>query len=537
MKKMYQQLLLLFVGLLLFNACSQESNSHLKVIPSNAAFVASIQAKQIAQKSGLDNPKQYNVFQKIMGENENQILSKYIENPKETGLKNESFYIFGIPYTYTTVESHLNYEEGEDKPIIVEKEQDKPGMMFGCSFLVSDDSKLETFLGEMWKEKYNKLPIEEKPNYKIIKDNDLTVLWNKELCLIFSSTPDSTDYDKFFTLTPEQSVTGVPDFQEFQKQSTDIAVWVAQDKVASYFLSVANTLNYPKYLLEDVKDIYIHLYAEFKDNEIKVTGRMSPAAKVEEYLAKYPIIKKDFNQALLEDFPKTSYFTYKFSFNFDEYIKLMQKMFADSTEDNYNNKMLLETLEHPNAKIIINALGGDAVLSIYDFARGGLPIPLAGLSFTVKSEDAFKDLMTLLPEGMTRQNGNYYVVPVGGMVSIYFAYKENRVYVTNDVDAITNFTGKGFDSKLSSHALGSDLKKSPYLFYINLDIDSYPEDIKNFLLKIGETTLSELKIYKDLTMKITDKNEMECSLRFKSSSENSLRQLLKCIDNISSQYN
>jgi hypothetical protein len=266
-----------------------------------------------------------------------------------------------------------------------------------------------------------------------------------------------------------------------------------------------------------------------------MTGKMSPQSKVDEFYAKYPLIKKNFNNSLLEDFPENSYLSIKLAVNWDEYMKLFSEV--ASATDNYEFQSILDD---PTAKTVLNALDGDILLSLYGFAQGPMPIPLLGISFSVKSEDAFKSLLTLIPEEILQQTGDFYTIGAMGMAA-YVAYKDKRVLVTDDAEAITAFTGKGYGKNLKNSPLADSYKNDPSLFYLNLDLKSYPVSIQSLLQsetpRYAKSYLSLLDTYKDFSYGATKDNEFYLSLKFKDNSQNALKLFIKSLDDAAAQSN
>ena len=189
-------------------------------------------------------------------------------------------------------------------------------------------------------------------------------------------------------------------------------------------------------------------------------------------------------------------------------------------------------LDNPNVKIVTDALSGDVLFNIYGFAQG-MPIPLFGLAFTVKNEQAFQNLLALLPQEITEKlikNEKYYMFSQQGF-ALFMAYRDNRVFVTDDSNAIDAFTGKGQDKTLKSIA-DSNLKNSLLndisLFYINLDLDTYPPTIKSFIT--NKEALGILSYFKDASFGATSISEGNFSIRLKDEKQNSLKTIIGLVD-------
>jgi hypothetical protein len=220
----------------------------------------------------------------------------------------------------------------------------------------------------------------------------------------------------------------------------------------------------------------------------------------------------------------------KFAVNLDEYLKLIKESIAS-----LGDSTVTAAFDNPPVQTIVGGLGGDFFLSLYGFAQGPIPIPLVGVSFSVKSEADFNNLLALVPQEVIQQTGQFYSIGAMGF-SIYVAYKDNRVFLTDDSEAITAFTGSGFAKNLKNTSLTDIYRKYPELVYFNLDLDAYPASIKTLLqsgpLKDAGPALSLLEKCKDITYGVNENKEVIFSFKFKDNKQNALKTLLKSIDEL-----
>ena len=502
MKNIKQIALVLCVGFIAFlNSCGKKSdNPQLSAIPADAFFVVALENKQIIDKGGLGNLKDFKFFKEIINNVENEqaltVVENFVTNPKELGLNNDLSYIFGL-------------SEGDDFGVAM-------------SFGVENVSKLEKHINELLKDE--NVDIVDKGNYKIINEAGPAIAWSKDILIAGGMSEGTMDFGKLFSMSDSKSIASNSDFQTFHSRKFDVGIWLEYDKI----LDLASSISYMKQpdIFASISGMFLHSYINFDAGELKITYLMSPEAKVKEFNKRYPIIKKDFDNSLLRAFPEKSFFTWKFAFDIPAYIKMMEDV-LDANE----KAAIKEMMKDPTVSSIINGLGGDFLLSLYGFAQGPFPIPLAGIAFTVNSKDDFDKLISLVPLDLTKKD-DYYFISVFGF-SAYVAYKDNKVFITDDDEAITAFTGKGFDKSLAN----SELNKSLMYFYINLDVDSYPESIRNMLAEGGESMLgfqplTFLRLYKDFSITMKNDYETEFSLKLSDKGQNSLKQLIKFIDEL-----
>jgi hypothetical protein len=503
---------LLCVGTVLFSSCIKKNDPpQLIVIPADAVFVASFENATLIKKGGLDKLKEFNFSQKINGMLAEQdpavqsFFNKIIENPASFGLDTEQSFIYGV-------------KQGEE-------------FYIASTFKVGNLSNLNENLTELAKLS-PELKIEDKGDYKLISpEKQVAFFWNKDVLFLLFGTLEGIDIGGLFTVADDKSIVSNADFQDFRKQKSDIGFWTSYSKLIELINKAAPQYNnLLSAYVEEYSGIYARAYLDFKNGEILLTGTVTPKAKLEEFWKKYPIMK-DFNQDLLADFPETSFLSTKFAFNIEEYLKLIKSMtsLSDPTIG-----QAFEAFESTQAQTIINGLGGDFMYSIFGFAQGPLPIPLIGISFSVKSEADFNNILALLPQGAVQQTGSFYSIGSMGF-SAYFAYKDNRVFITDDSEAITAFTGNGYPQNLKNTSKTDIYKKNPYLFYLNLDLDSYPASIKTLLQKSTTKDIKPVISFLEKTKDFTytgNKNEFTFSFKFKDNSQNGLKTLLKSADEL-----
>ncbi len=499
----------------LFSSCKKTIPPQLEAIPSNATFVVALENMKLMKKGGLDNLKDYKFFKFMETELANQkpeikdFFNKFIENPKASGLDLKQSYVYGVlqPERYYAA----------------------------CTFKMDDLSKFENNMKELAKINKNVPAAQDKEIYKLIAQDDLAFAWNKDLFFIFIGDLADVNFEESFAMPKEKSIINTEDFAAFMKQDYDIGFWASYSQLMGFY-SQLTKMQMPDFT-EIFKDSYLHTYLNFENGEIKLTGKMSPQSKVDAFYAKYPIIKKDLNNKVLEDFPENTYLTFRMAIDWNVYLNMINEYAATIGDPN-----IQMVFQDPTLKTIFNALGGDLIFNIYGFAQGPLPIPLLGLSATVNSKEDFDKILALIPQEIVQPVGQYYMIQLGMGAPVYLAYKDNRAFMTDDTDAIKAFTGKGYSKNLSNSILAKELKNDPTLMYINLDIDSYPENIKALLQKEGpeeiKMALSILKPFKEIVYGADKNSEMFLSLKFKDKSQNSLKLLLKSIDEMAtSQYN
>jgi len=211
----------------------------------------------------------------------------------------------------------------------------------------------------------------------------------------------------------------------------------------------------------------------------------------------------------------------------------------DDDDDDYDYESYYRSPSNVVAEIT-NAIGewagyfgGDAVLNVYGFAQGIMPMPLVGLSFNVKNEDAFNKLLALVPE--VNKSGDYYYISESFLV-VYFAYRNNVVMVTNDSDLIQRFSkGQKETKNMLTNPATSNINNMASAMYFNLDLDSYPENIKiivNQFIQSQTGFNSDIVTHflKEVYLRGDKDNSGIFSIKLKDEKKNSLKSIFEMID-------
>ena len=536
MKSIKSKILFFSAILALTVSCKKADVQLPDAIPADASFVVGFESKQISGKGGINKPEDFKLFSLLRAETANldedskKLFDQFIKEPKSTGLDLDRFYVYG-------------------------KTNENGNLDIAFVFKMDDVGKFENTLKSVSKNADANFTPEDKGAYKIVIDEsgygmNVAIAWNKTYLFAFAAE-NLNDFDiaQQFSLPDGKKITDKHEFAEFRKQNYDIGLWISYSDLVKLNKELTSSMYGASGMFSDMMPefdwdgAYLNTYLNFENGEIKMTGNISPKSKFDDFLNKYPLFKKEFDNNLLQDFPRQTFMSIKLAVNPLEYVNFMKEIFSKTTTDDDYNRYnpydeILQMMNDKTFVTVINALDGDMLFNIYDFAKGPIPIPLVGCNFTVKSENDFEELVKLLPKDLNvqKKDKNYVIMSSG--VAVYFAYKNNRVLVTNDSDAMTAFTGKGLDKNLAGSALTDVFKTGAGSFYINLDLDSYPETAKlavqSFAGRDYKTFVSYMNIYKDFSITMKD-NVWTMSLKMKNGNVNALKQILKNIDdNVSS---
>ena len=485
----------------LFAACKKSALPQLNAIPGDAAFVVAIDNKQLYIKGQLNKLQDFKFFREIqremayMDDETRQFVENVMKNPGSLGIDLEKSYLFACEDRYDLFVA----------------------MVFKMKNVTAFENNVYRFLQNA---SGNNLDVKNHNNYKMVEDNDFAIAWNKNLLILgVNSYSFTSQFDKLFNLPAGNSILNNPDFVDFNNRSGDLGLWASYSSIIDLADSHVDMGDISA--LQEMAGMYSRVFLDFDKGELRLSFEMTPKSEMKHFFRKYPIVKRDFDKKLLSAIPEKSYLTLKQSVDLAAFMKMVGDIDSDYG-DMLNDREVRE---------IINGLGGDFILSLYGFAQGPLPIPLAGLAFNVNSENDFKNLLEMVPQNMISKKDGHYVINLLGMlnVSLYVAFKDNIVFLTDDIETVTAFTGKGVSKPMSASALS----KTMYNFYINLDIDDYPANVQpvlhGYLGYSANEVLRTLRILKDFSLTVDNDLKVDVSLKFKDSRQNSLKQILEWI--------
>jgi hypothetical protein len=498
------------------------SSDQLSLIPGDAKVVFEINGNEIFSKSGLSSPDDFQMFGLLKMGNAKayNFVESFLKGSKEAGISAEKvlFYSSGLP----------------DWAVIIP---------------VSDRANLEKWLKEADAPEPS---IEGEFSY-IAEGENQSMAWNDRFVIISAADSRSKIAEKF---EPKKDglLTVNSDFKQYTEKNADIKLWLRYGFFTdlyrmllffspSYLSDIDTDIASDLSLLKEFENISIHSYLNFENG--KITGSLSlyPAEEVAKIKEKFPVFKSSFNTAILKDLPEQSYLAVNAFIDVKAYFSIMREYLEKIIENTQKlsdyypedrSDELSDFLNSSELKSVLDALGGDILLSIHGFNKGLITYPLASIVFTVNGESAFKDILKLIPKDAYKEQNGYYAVSVNKtFIPVYFAYKDSRVFVSNDLDAVTGFV-EGLKSKTFADNPISRMMADKMLLYFNLDFDTYPENIKIFLQNIMGQEFniftSIVGIYENMYFSSDANYNSEFCLQLKNKDVNALKQILKQVE-------
>ncbi|MDR3245458.1 MAG: DUF4836 family protein [Prevotellaceae bacterium] len=509
---------LLVWGCLALASCKTDVNisNQLSLIPGNASIVCEINGKEILAKSGLNSPDDYRFmgWLKMFSADVYNYLASLFRGSKEAGISAEKILIYAVLPDFVV------------------------------TFPMLDKAKYESWLKKVGMPEPS---VEEKFSY--ISENGFSMAWNDNLVTI-SSAKTREQIAEQFNLKDDGLLATNIDFQEFAKKETDIRLWFPFASIIELYKSTLFTQIMPvedsimNTFGEDLENISAHSYLNFDDGKITGLACGYPPEEVEKLQAKYPVLKQDFNKKILKDMPEQSYMAVNIAINVKEYFTLFRQNIEKVIENSKGfygydieekSAELFEFFDSPELNSVVEALAGDAIISIHGFNQGLISYPLAGLSFTVNGESAFKSILSLIPKDFYHAQDSYYIISANKtFIPVYFAYKDSKIFVSNDLDATKKFTTGHKEKTFADNPIAKIMMADKMVFYLNLNFDAYPNNIKMLLQSFMQNNFSRfvslIEIYEGMYFTNDANYNTEYTLQLKNKNVNSLKQIFKSID-------
>ncbi len=499
MKNAIKVLVLTFISVQFFTSCNKTETAlsdQVLMVPADAGLVIDADLQSLSTKIPSDDIDM-SKFQGLPGyDYDNGLLSSLCDDSIKSGI------------AQTNVVAFLVSEE-----------------KFGAAVALDDVVAFENKIKSLSEDE--SLDIKEKDGIKYCEiDGDSTILhWNESKAL-FTGGYSLKEALTLFNQTKEQSIATNSEFMSFYADKKDISVWMDMEAYMEFAENSSNlkyTTGVP--LMSEFKDMYNGIYAsyymEFLNGEIDVVQKMTPLNKAKKLYDKFYNPAPE--TALLEATPGKSYLFASGAFKLQELMEMLKSV-----------PEVQNALDDEEAQRILKSIKGDMVISISDFASGPIPIPNAVIGLSVNDKTIFDELTGL--DGIQAEEKDGYTVLLVQMFQIYLSQKDDLLLVTTDENIIKAFAaGKAYDENITNSE-HKDAAKSVGYFYINLDLDTYPDAIRGMLQsKLGEdfNEISEELCLKDITSSTNYKTcESHTEVKLKNKEVNSLVALYHMVDKI-----
>ena len=516
---------LLGLVLILVASCSKKPAS-LALIPSDAAWVVSIDLKSLYQKADIGSSENSAEFKQwvdslSLTDKQRDFLRELLRNPRNSGVRfREPIYFF--QYGQQGGNGMENY--------------------IGMACSLSDKEKFEKTLNQLFALADKKNTPTEESGYKLLNmaEGKYTLSWDNDKAL-FLGVGDADEEPaselqiplkakQLRSLEAKKQITSLDGFADFLSDQKDISVWVnITDAYETLDKRVPSASALSPSLFNLQQGTYLYATLEFEKEEIILSARTLYNEKYQKLLDKHRIGDASFNKKLLKHFPEKMPMAFTGAVNIKHYYEFLKEAEPELVkEDDIKQWLAKKDLQLDN---LLNLFGGSFVVALEDFETGmSIPIPVVGASFDVNDKKILDKIVA--EEGAFTKEGDRYSLTFF-FVSIHFAYNDKAFFISNSSDEVDAFiAGKHKDNAYSS-SLASQAGKNTFYGFFNLNLDDYPSIIR-MAIKSDRSTRNDASLQwlidhsKDLEIKANAKeNTASLIYHMKNVERNSLYSFLK----------
>ena len=530
----------------IFSSCSTTGDDYTTAIPADAKMIITADLGSIAAKGQLDKIeelqtyKMAKMYMAMLGEEANKEIESFMKDPGVTGIDFKSKMYF----------------------YMLEK-----NMTVGVLFKLTDGAKFSSFVEKMSKMGGDKGPeIKKEGDISIIAEGGSIVGWDNSKLLILASTTGqdvSTQFKEYMAAASDKSINSNENYAEFTKNPMDVGFWMNYD-----FMAKLQEMNPAMKQMPEVgamygkmadlfKDSYYHIYVDFANGEIKMTGAFYPNPELAKKFDPEKLVKPGMSEKILNVVPGDKVFgSLAFAVNMKEYVNaIMEFIPKEYQADKLNEMIKTGTQGQLTFDDIVNFFDGEFLITFngmktvtsqqtsYDMEgketmeEVSNPFPLVTMAFTVNDDKLYNVLQQMLPAlgNMVKPRGsNFEIEPEPGM-KIYAGMQDKLFVITTSEEVIDNL-GKGFGDKgYANTDIGKKLLQMPSYMYMNLNLETYPDEIKNMLKdEMGfnyKAFADVMKNFNSISMESTKDMKFVGSLKFSDDKNNSLYTIITMIDN------
>ena len=449
-------IIIAIVAGLVIASCSKKTPEFAKSIPDNAVAVVSLHPMQIHSKGKL------NTFEALKEKVKDEVWGQILDDPLSTGLMLNEF-----AYLFAWME--------EEAPVI--------GMVAGMKDVEKFETTMNMIDGEII------AGATEMEGYRYIQpDQEGIIAWNGEQAIILGS-PDGNEFEESFWTTKldwmfhpvkEESVVSLVDFRDFQGKMKDFNLWISTDDMRKIVEKLAK--DKIGELPINLYNNYTHLYCDFANGEVNITGETNFSEEVQKNLDEILVMNPSLNEDILKMAPGGDLLVaLAVSMDLEKVKKMAEKFSPDGLPDKLGNvgDKVEDAIGIP-AATLLKAFTGDFTLAVNGL-EGDVMIPLEiFIGLGVKSDEIQKQLMEKVEDMVpVEEEGDFFVINIQG----------NEIYsgIIHDTWVITNV--KGYKEAAKSGKLDQSLVDSRFAdfddgsmgMFLNLDLDSYPGMVNDLL--------------------------------------------------------
>lgn len=514
---------------LILSACSTPTTKSLSMIPEDANLVYKVNLGVLLQKVDVKGWYKSDLLKeplkRVRSSNRKayRMISNVVEKPETLGIDlGKSIFIYFI-------------EESEDEKY------------FCVALDLNSEDKFKSFLDNVIDKMDAEADMEEAVGYKYyLIDGEVGIGWDQDKALLIF--PDSYasrenidfELENLMTLNEQYSIKSSELLYGFCHSDKDISMMVNTNLLEGtrQFRRLENLYDF------DLEDNIIVADLEFTKEHVLFNSKFIFNDEIQSFIEEYNILESRMNEAMLKYLPQESFFLTSLSFNPTGCYELL------ANEDDFDAiSFRFKRTFGFDIKDIFDKATGNLALAIHDFEEvehsfyNGYnghdsykeTIPTYSIVMETKDPSLLEDVINSnASDGMLKKRKKYYEIN-RGRETIYLAFNEKYISVTNDKKAINTFTKGGYTTSFQNSELkGYTLNNNVYMFW-DLDYDNYPNSVKKKIRKSqgrkGRVAFKTLtKLFKYASMQQTKNSDVSIKIGLKEFALEDLEPLMEMVE-------
>ena len=500
----------LLVAAVMMTSCSSGANKEGAVIPKDALFVATLDLGSVWEKGELKKANDLKIVKEIHknlkeeSPNLDKIVNDILSDPESSGID------FGKNVTlFATQEGRQTY--------------------FVVSATMKDNEKFEALFSKMKKAKlldsdFTK-KIDKKNGLKLMLLEDVSIIYNDDRVLLvttdrYDRDDEKTEYGiELFSLKSEDAISSLSSFNEFWSNRHDAAIFIPYSSssnmggMGGLYSGILDNV-FDAILDSDeqkqLEEAGLYFAVSFEKGSIDIhSGTCGVPKKLKK------IADASFNKDLIDYMPEKTYAAATLAINTDYIIEVLES-------DKDTKKILKQKIDIKKYTVrdLLESLGGSVVVSLHGFSRDGEPL-IAG-AIDIKNADLVK---AAIKEMGLEKEGGYY-----NLHGAYLYLGNGVIVASNDQKVVKKAATGGYGNGMK--AIASKAKSGSF-FYVNLDINQYPAEIKEGAKEAkkyyGDDVYDFITMFSSAEIS-KDGDNAVFHLFFKKDDNNSLAMIIKSLD-------
>jgi Domain of unknown function (DUF4836) len=485
-------------------SCSKKEINVFEFIPENATAVVTVNPGSLYEKGRID---ELNSLENQMGGD--SIFKALIENPEISGINIKAYsaiFMFGEGSQYISMISP-----------------------------VEDEKALGNFIKNLEKEMDIPFEYSKDKGFNFASAGSSSLVWNESVFIVmsmkngFSNVSLNEKIIEIANLEKEQTVLLDKDFNNFVAKQKDINLWINSSNVPQLKV-MGGVLN----MFGGIKNNYGQMYLDFQDGFMSLTTNLRFNHDIKATIDKYNFLDKNAIKELLEYIPsKDLFFVANTSISPDKLNSLLK--FINDDYDQSMNEIEKELNLEPND--LKKIFSGEIAFSINGIKTGKVNAKNFEkfrfiLATRLKNKIIFNKFIELAKQKTEVVEKDGYYIIIEDEFPLYMTLNNNDLVVSSVEEIILEISSKGkIKENVTKAEFSEILTKNPVCFFLNLDRETYPEEINDFIDKEGGSGLNAgMETFGKALHSLTfsaNLEEWEFRIDLNNNSENSLYTFLK----------